>query len=209
MNSMQKLAASPAKTAAVVLAGLLLVSVATWFMLISPKRSKASDLQSQVASTQGELIQRQQAAAEAARNARQFIQLGRALPNLIATPQVINQLSRLADESKVSLDTITPAAPTFGTGYRAVPMTVVLSGQFFDVQRFLHELRNQVNVGKGKVHATGRLFDVESVILAQAPPPQKMTATLKVDAFMFSAGGTTLPGSATTASVTASAGGAG
>ena len=59
-------------------------------------------------------------------------------------PQIVLQLSRIANEEHVSLDSITPQTPVSYSGYQAIPITIELSGDFFGVESFLQQLRNQV-----------------------------------------------------------------
>ena len=59
-------------------------------------------------------------------------------------PQIVLQLSRIATEEHVSLDSITPQAPVSYSGYQALPITITLDGNFLNVESFLQQLRNQV-----------------------------------------------------------------
>jgi hypothetical protein len=113
-------------------------------------------------------------------------------------PQIVMQLSRIAGETHVSLDSITPQAPVSYSGYQAIPMTITLTGTFFAVESFLQELRTQVKVSGNDVTATGRLYDVLGVTLQSTDPAPKVTATLMIDAFSYT--GIALAGSGTTAS---------
>jgi Tfp pilus assembly protein PilO len=179
---------SPRKLVLIMVATLLVLTAGTWFALVAPKRTSATHLQTNIQDAQAQLTAKRKAAQEkAARDARlQELRLERALPNVLAMPQVVVQLSRIATEEHVSLDSITPQPAVAYSGFESVPLTVVLTGQFDNIEGFLHELRIQVRVAGSRVNATGRLFDVQSVLLQQATPPPRVTATLTLDAFYYS-----------------------
>ena len=100
---------------------------------------------------------------------------------------VLRQLLRAADRSDVRLDSVTPQAAAAKSGYSAVPINVVVTGRYFGVQRFLRELRTQAGVAGPHVHASGRLFSVDSVSLAagDAKLPQ-LAATIQLNVFTYS-----------------------
>ena len=85
------------------------------------------------------------------------------------------------------LDSVTPQAATAQSGYSAVPMDVVVTGRYFGVQRFLRHLRTQAGVAGPHVHASGRLFSVDSVSLAAGEEklPQ-LAATIHLNVFTYS-----------------------
>ena len=67
-----------------------------------------------------------------------------------------------------------------------MPIDVIVTGRYFGVQRFLRHLRTQAGVAGPHVHATGRLFSVDSVSLAagDAKLPQ-LAATIHLNAFTY------------------------
>ena len=66
-------------------------------------------------------------------------------------------------------------------------MDVVVTGRYFGVQRFLKHLRTQAGVSGSHVHASGRLFSVDSVNLAAGEDqlPQ-LAATIHLNVFTYS-----------------------
>lgn len=178
---------SPRTLAVALAAFVVLVTGAMWVLAISPKHTAASTLDTQIRSTQAELklAQRRTRTTSTQKQPAESAPLLRALPDTVAMPDIMLELSRLASEASISLDTVTPQAPISFDGYSAVPITVVVSGKFFAVKQFLHDLRTQVRVDADGARASGRLFDVESVQLGQAVPVPLLTATLAVRAFVF------------------------
>ncbi len=194
---------SPVRLVVILAATLLVLSAATWFVLILPKQSTANSLDATIKTTQtqlAKLVQSENPKSASHRHAlSQSVLTTRALPNLAAMPQIVLQLSRIATEVHVSLDSITPQAPVAYAGYEAVPITVTLYGEFFGVQGFLQELRNQVRVTSDGVAAHGRLYDVLGVTFQSTTPAPKVTATLTLDAFYYTGIGLPpLPGSGST-----------
>ena len=194
-----------ARTIAIALLGLtVLVLGAGWFVVVSPKRSEASKLAATVSAKQSEL-----AAAQHAQHANTSVHAvssrlaGKALPDELLMPDIVDQLSSLAARSGVVLDTVTPSTATPGIGYEAVPLSVVVDGHYFAVERFLNLMRNQVRLANGKLQASGRLFDVQGVQLQQTEPAPMITATVSAQAFYYSAAAATpAPTQTTTDSTT-------
>jgi hypothetical protein len=68
-----------------------------------------------------------------------------------------------------------------------IPVTVTVGGKFRQITRFLQRTRALVHVRHGKLRATGRLFSVQDVELAQSLSggfPQ-LDATIVLDAFVY------------------------
>jgi hypothetical protein len=187
-----------------VVAGLGAVAVAAvaligWFALVSPQRSKASDLDRQIANAKMQLVVAQATARRGSgpKGASALV-LSRAMPGELAMPAVLRQLIRTANHNNVSLDAVTPQAATALTNYSVTPMNVVVSGGYFGIQRFLHDLRTSAGVAGSHVHASGRLFSVDAVSLApgQAQLP-RLSATIQLNVFTYSG-----PGAPSTAPAT-------
>ena len=103
-------------------------------------------------------------------------------------PQILLQLNRIATEEKVSLDSVSPQPPIPYSGYSAVPLSIQLTGDYFNVQSFLQQLLKQVTTSTDGVRATGRLYDVLNVTLSLSSTPPQLTATMTLDAFIVLAG---------------------
>ena len=179
-----------------VVAALTVLAVATvaligWFGLVSPQRSTASDLDRQIAGTKTQLAvarsTTEPGASEGGKSSgASTVTLARAMPERAEMADVLRQLQRAARRTEVRLDSVAPMAVAAQSGYNAVPMDVVVSGRYFGVQRFLRHLRTQAGVSGTHVHATGRLFSVDSVNLAGDKQLPHLAATIHLNAFTYS-----------------------
>jgi Tfp pilus assembly protein PilO len=152
-------------------AALLLVLLGLWFLVVSPKRSEASDLKNEVASAQAELTQRKadlaQPSAAVTVRASDVFRLAKALPEDGNVAGVMLDVSQLAKRHGLSLEGFQPAAVTPLTGYYAQPLTVTVEGRFGHVSKFLSDLRELVRVKKGRLVVDGRLYSVGEVHIAK------------------------------------------
>jgi Pilus assembly protein, PilO len=174
--------------AAALLATVVALAGGVWFLSIAPKHSKASTLETAIQADQSKLsaaLRAQHEAATTQSKAAQLNELRSALPDALAMPQILDQLDGIAHKSGVTLDAVTPSPPIVGIGYQAVPLTVVVDGRFFAVKKFLQLMRTQVSIGKVRVQAKGRLFDVSGFQLNETEPAPTVTATFQMEAFYF------------------------
>lgn len=176
-----------AVVAAVAVAAVALIG---WFAVVSPQRSKASDLGHQVADARVQLaVAKADARSHRSAKSRTSARLlARAMPDEVAMPQVLRQLQRAARRAHVRFDGITPQAATTLNGYQAVPMDVVVAGRYFAIQRFLHALRDQARVAGDRLHASGRLFGVDTVSLAADDEGglPRLIATIHMNTYVYS-----------------------
>ena len=196
---------SPVKLVAILAGTFVLLAAGMWITLVLPKQSKAKSLETTIASAKTQLTQlsvKQTAVQKQA--VSQSLLLARALPTDVGIPQIVLQLSRIATEEHVSLDSITPSTPVSYSGYQSVPMTLSVTGHSLDIQNFLAQLRNQVKVSGGNVAATGRLYDVLGVTLQATTPAPDVSATVTVDAFNYTGITPTPPGAVPGAAPTTS-----
>jgi hypothetical protein len=176
-------------------AALALAVVGLWFLLVSPKRSEAANLKSEVATAQAELTQRK---AELARpsaavtvRASDVFRLAKALPEDANVAGVMLDVDRLAKAHGLTLEGFQPTAVIPVTGYYAQPLTVTVQGRFGDVSKFLSDLRRLVSVKKGRLVVFGRLYSVGEVRLGK-PDGEKtyplVRAGILLNAFGFMPG---------------------
>jgi hypothetical protein len=100
---------------------------------------------------------------------------------------VLRELLRAAHHADVRLDSLTPQASTVQSGYSTVPMDVVVTGRYFAVQRFLKDLRTQAGLSGSRVHASGRLFSVDSIsLVAGEDQLPQLAATIHLNVFTYS-----------------------
>lgn len=188
------------------LGGTLLLAITVWLLVISPKRSEASELAARIEAAERQLHSRDSQGvpgSPAGVSVSEVRALERALPGTAQMSSLVRQLDRLAGQAGVTLETVTPQAETGGVGYKSLPLTVVVNGKFFGIRRFLRLLRTGVQVRGGHVHGTGRLFDVQAIDLQQSDDARPtVRATLTMQAFVF-VPGTGAPGAATPLSASA------
>ena len=181
---------TPKLVALLALVTLIVVALAGWFMAVSPQRSTAATLDAQIADAEASLQAAQYEAGlkpTSKLNARTSRRLARGLPDRTAMPKVLRELLFAARSSRVTLDSVTPQPlMTTSQGYDAVPIDVVVTGRYGGIQRFLHKLRLQAGISGERVHASGRLFTVDTLSLAAAEATlPRITATLRVNAFVY------------------------
>ena len=181
---------------ALIVLGFLVVAAGGWFLLISPQRSKAADLDRQIADTHSAIDAAQALTLEAKKGAKirvaDLYRLTKAMPDQVDMAGILLELNQVAAASGITFEQITPAATaTPISGYLAIPITVEFQGNFYDLSDFLYRLRNLVDVRQGTLDATGRLFAIDEVDFAEAPPPPgfpQIRAHLIIDAFVFGTG---------------------
>lgn len=186
-------------------AGLLLAALVGWFAFIAPQRSKASNLKRQIEDTQMQ-IQSLQLRPRGSSHVRikvaDMFRLSKAIPTELQMPDILLELNRVAGESGITFVSITPHAPIVAVSYQVAPIDVVFRGNYYDLNDFLFRLRNLVEVHKGQLQSTGRLFTVDHLTFGagQAQFPQ-VEATLTIDAYVYDGGAVpdaSAPGSTST-----------
>ena len=182
------------KRAVVVLGavGAVIVLAAAWLLVVSPQRSKASDLKSQVAAAQSELAQRRLSlatpSAKLTVKAGDTYRLAKALPDATNMAGVILDLNGIAARHKLAFTSISPGPALPAAGYVAQPVNVELEGRFSNVSAFLGDLRRLVRVRHGRLDARGRIYSTTSVNLTEAPTKfPNVKAAVTIQSFTFSA----------------------
>jgi len=175
--------------------GLLVVALGGWFLVISPQRSKAGDLDKQIADTQQAIDSARALTLQVKQGAKiqvaDLFRLSKAMPDQTDMAGIILELNQVAEDSGITFNQIQPATTaTPLSGYEAIPITVEFEGNFYDLSDFLFRLRNLVDVRGGALDATGRLFAVDSIEFAEATPPgfPQIRAHLVIDAFVYGTG---------------------
>ena len=192
---------------AIVVGGVLIFGLATWFLLVRPQGGKVANLKEQAASVQQKIdAYRQQAAA--ARSAPKIqvadvYRLAKAMPNKTDMPDVVLELSQLARDTGIRFDSISPQPLAPIGSYSVLPITVTFNGNFYNLADFLYRLRSLVTVHAGRLDATGRLFSVDTLMFneGEAKFPQ-IQATLVIDAFVYAVAAAPAPTATPPASTT-------
>jgi hypothetical protein len=167
----------------------LLVLAVGWFALVSPRRHESARLSHQIENVQEQLATARLAlrpTRRAAIAAAAFFPLARAMPSDADMPDLLIQLSQIADQTGITFDSIAPQSPAPVGSYSKLPIELQLEGRFYDLADFLFRLRNLVGVHGGRLLVDGRLFSVGSVSFGQgtASFPQ-VQASLTVDAYTY------------------------
>jgi Tfp pilus assembly protein PilO len=193
-------------------AGSLLLFVAAWFLVVSPQRSKANELATQVAASQDELSQRRTAAAQPAVavtvKPSDLYRLTKALPNDTDMPSILLDIDRTARRNHLSFTSLTPAQQIPGTSYISQPVSVIVQGRFSALSSFLGDLRRLVTVRGGRLDARGRLYSISQVDIT-APDGAKfpvVKATVTLNAYRFNATPPAPPSSPSTPTDSSSSG---
>jgi hypothetical protein len=196
---------------AALVGGFLLLAVACWFLLISPQRSKAAELQKQIDETQSQIDTARSLAAKAKNTPKirvaDLFRLTKAMPDQADMADIVLELNHIARETGISFQSITPGGSVVLSGYQAVPINVIFEGNFYDLVDFLFRVRTLVDVRRGALDANGRMFAVDTLSFAEGEArfPQ-IKATLTIDAFVF---GTAAPATTAPPGTTTGTGGAG
>jgi Tfp pilus assembly protein PilO len=208
-----------------IVVGLLAYSAVGYFLLISPQRSKAAELKRETAATRRQISQYRTLAAQAKATppirVADLFRLTKAMPDSVDMAGLVLELSRVARESGIEFDSITPQAPAAVTGYSSVAITLEFDGNYYELSDFLFRLRNLVRVRSGRLDAQGRLFVADSISFSESPKSfPRIKASVSVHAFMYgdvqaaaapaaptpgAPAGTSTTGTATTATTPAAA----
>ena len=173
-----------------IVVGLLVYGVAGYFVLISPQRGKAADLKKETAATQQQIEQYRMLAAQAKATppirVAELFRLTKAMPDTIDMPGVLLELSRVARDSGIEFDSISPQGPAAATGYSSFPITLEFDGNYYELADFLFRLRSLVRVHEGRLDAQGRLFVVDTISFSESTHSfPRIKASLQVHAFTF------------------------
>ena len=190
--------------------GLLAVVLVGWFAVVSPQRSKASELDAKITESQtalalAESLNRADARRASSVEARA---LAKAMPAETQMSEILRQLSSAAKRTRVRVNSVTPQAAAPLSGYEALPMTVVVEGRYFGIANFLGVLRTKTRVSDDTVRGKGRLYSVDQVQFAGSPEERMLQATMTINAYRFSgaaAAAATPAGTAATTSGSTSA----
>jgi hypothetical protein len=182
-----------------IVAGFLFVAMLGYFLVISPQRSEVASLQKEIDQTDSQIANARALSAQRRHTPKirvaEVYKLTKAMPDQADVPGIILELNETAAESGITFDSITPQTATPLSGYQAIPIQVVFDGNYYALSDFLYRLRNLVDVHRGVLDATGRLFAIDTIAFdeGQLRFPQ-IRATMTIDAFVY---GTSSP--ATTA----------
>jgi type IV pilus assembly protein PilO len=171
--------------------------VAWYFLLISPTRTKLSDLDGQVQAQQAALATATQEVARlesykktAPQSRAEIVRLSKMLPESEGIPSLIIELTRTADASGVDLNSISRGATQPGTPFGLQSVTLAVTGRFFDVEDFLYRLETYVAFRNASFRVTGRLLEVKTVTLtggtaAADGTTAPLTVSIELNAYLW------------------------
>jgi len=178
----------------------VVVLVATWFVLVSPRRSQAADLGEQRTSAEATNVSLEAEIAELQRQyaklpeLREELKVIRAqLPPAADVPRLVRSLSDLAADSGVVIESIVPGtsttlSPASGTtpALVSVQVAVTVRGRYVEGALFLRYLQtrlnrvflvSQVNATRNEEEATGSSAAATSTPTTTATATATATAT--------------------------------
>jgi Tfp pilus assembly protein PilO len=184
--------------------GPLVVAAAGWFLLVSPQRAKSTDLDGQIALAEQQLEEHRLATQRAGSvqkiEVADLFRLSKAMPDRADMSGVLLELNRIAADTGITFESISPQTAVPISGYQAVPILLTFKGNFYNLSDFLYRLRTLVHVSDGRLAATGRLFAIDTLDFAESQEGfPRITASLVVDAFVY---GTGVPATATPTTTT-------
>jgi len=187
--------------------------VAWYFLLFSPARTKISDLDGEIQSSQTALSTAQQEVARlesykktAPQSRAEIVRLGKMLPMSEGIPSMIVELTKTTDVSGVELNSITRGTTQLGAPFGVQTVTLSVTGRFFDVEDFLYRLEGYVAFRNASFRVTGRLLQVTALGLVGGAATTTggtapLTVTITLNAYLWG-------GSASAAGTAAAVGGA-
>ena len=170
-------------------AACLVLVLAGWLLLVSPRRSEAAALDEDVGAVREQISTRLAELGAARTNpavAVDLFRLVKVLPTALDVPDVLLDLTDTASASGVVLRSLSPGTSSVAEGVEVLPLTVVVHGRYPSIVRYLQRLRALVVVRNGRLSSRGRLFSVEAVSLAPGeggPPRLQATVTLATYAY--------------------------
>ena len=182
----------------IITAVVAVVLIMAWyFLLLSPMRTKLSDLDGQVQAQQAALATATQEVARlesykktAPQSRAEIVRLGKMLPESEGIPSLIIELTRTADASGVDLNSISRGATQPGTPFGLQSVTLQVTGRFFDVEDFLYRLETYVAFRNASFRVTGRLLQVKTVTLtggtaAADGTTAPLTVSIELNAYLW------------------------
>jgi hypothetical protein len=175
----------------VLVAGL--VAAAGWFLLVSPQRSRAADLDVEIAAVEQQISEARRAQLEAKDvgpiHVADLFRLTKAMPTDSDISGVLLELSRIAADTGITFNSISPGAPALYGTFRAQPITLTFEGDFYSLSDFLYRLRTLVIVERGRLIATGRLFSIDTFTFGEGEGGfPSISAGLTVSAYLYGEG---------------------
>jgi hypothetical protein len=200
-----------------VLIGVIALALlgAVWLLVVSPERSKASKLNSEVSAASAQLASAQGDAASAHAAQQRYsaayssvVSLGKAVPASEEVPSLMYQIAQATNEKHVQFNAITTgggagssssassaaspvAAAAASAGFTQMPFTFVFGGSFNDLYHLFQQLNTAtVRTSSGGLQVSGRLLTLQAVKLEPAGTEgssRQLTGTITATAYVLPA----------------------
>jgi Pilus assembly protein, PilO len=186
---------SPIAAAGIGVGIAVILAAAGWFLLVSPQRSHAAELDVEIAAIEGQISAARVAKLQADDlqpiRAADLFRLSKAMPSDIDISGVLLELSRIAKETGITFKSIVPGATASLTSFRIQPIELTFEGDFYSLSDFLYRVRSLVGVNSGRLNAKGRLFTIDKLAFTEGDDgfPQ-VAAALTVSAYLYGSGPT-------------------
>jgi Pilus assembly protein, PilO len=169
---------------------LLVVVLAGWFVLASPKRSEAARLGRDIDDARTQIRLSQAIIRSEAKNARgvDSERLAKAMPPDARESAILRELDAVARATRVRVNSIAPGAPTATGAYQTIPIPVVVEGSYFAIESFFDALRARADVAATsppKVTGQGRLYSIPQIAFNGASDDGFIQVTSTIDAYTF------------------------
>lgn len=175
-------------------AGLLVLLVAGWFLLVSPQKSKAAELEGQTDAAYTALAQKKAAldrpSAKVTIKATDGYLLQRALPDSFDMAATLLEVEVLAKRHELDFSEILPSDPMPRSGYLTHPMELTVQGRFDKVSGFVGSLRKKVRIVNRRLAAQGPIYSVARVDIGSPAAPAVfpvVQAKLTLNTYTYSA----------------------
>ena len=178
---------------AAVVVALLFVAILGFFLVVSPARGKAANLQKQIADTQKQ-IDDARALVVKAKNAQKvkvadLFKLTTAMPDSPDEADVLLDLNSVAQAAGIEFSSLAVDPSATLSSYIVIPMRVEFIGNFYALSDFLFRLRNLVDVRRAALDAYGRLFAIDQLSLDEGIYKfPRIRAQITIDAFVYGSG---------------------
>lgn len=199
-----------------VLIGVIALALlaAVWLLLVSPERTKANKLSSEVSAASAKLASAQGDAASARAAQQRYsaayssvVSLGKAVPASEEVPSLMYQIAQATNEKHVQFNSITTggagasgsgasspsstvAAAAASAGFTQMPFTFVFGGSFNDLYHLFRQLNAAtVRTSSGGLQVSGRLLTLQGVKLEPAGTDgsSQLTGTITATAYVLPA----------------------
>jgi len=193
----------------------LTLLAAVWLLLVSPERSRASKLNSEVSAASAQLASAQGDAASAQSAQQRYssayssvVSLGKAVPASDEVPSLMYQIAQATNEKHVQFTSIATgggvggsssagpaaspvAAEAASAGFTQMPFTFVFGGSFNDLYHLFQQLNAAtVRTSSGGLQVSGRLLTLQAVKLEPAGAEgssHQLTGTITATAYVLPA----------------------